>query len=276
MLDARLGVSKVMSEAGLCEPYAHDESEATGGFPDIVVHAENRADILATLEVARTARVPVTPRAAGTGRSGGAIPSMGGIVLCTGRLAAIKEIDRKNLVAVVEPGVITGDLHEAAESLGLFYPPDPNSWKSCMIGGNVAENAGGPRAFKYGTTRDYVLGIEACLVGGDCIRSGRRTAKGVTGYDITALLVGSEGTLAVFSELTLRLVPKPQAVATALGLFRDAASALVAVTAILEAGIVPRCIEFLDGPALVALRNQGVSINLAADRARFARSRFGT
>jgi glycolate oxidase len=199
LLDAQLGVSKVMSEQALCLAYAHDESEAPWALPDVVVHASNLSDIEATLAIALQTGVPVTPRAAGTGRSGGAIPCMGGIVLSTALLNNIKEIDSRNLLAVVQPGVITGDLHAAVEALGLFYPPDPNSWPSCMIGGNVAENAGGPRAFKYGTTRDYVLGIEACLMGGTTVRSGRRTAKGVTGYDITALLVGSEGTLGVFS-----------------------------------------------------------------------------
>src|SRR4029079_6282014 len=133
-------------------------------------------------------------------------PVAGGIVLATHVLSRIKEIHAGDLIAVVEPGVITGDLHAAAEKEGLFYPPDPNSLASCMIGGNVAENAGGPRAFKYGVTREYVLGLEACLMGGHVVRTGRRTVKGVTGYDATSLLVGSEGTLAVFTEITLRLV----------------------------------------------------------------------
>lgn len=259
-----IGDSRVAVDADACGAFAKDESEADGRLPDIVVHAESLAHIEATLRIAEEHGVPVTPRAGGTGRSGGAIPAAGGIVLATAKLSRIKDLDRKNLLAVVEPGVVTGDLHAAAEAEGLFYPPDPNSWKSCMIGGNVAENAGGPRAFKYGTTREYVLGVEACLMGGHTVRSGKRTVKGVTGYDVTALLVGSEGTLGVFSEITLKLLPKPREIATALGLFRDSTSALDAVTAVLHHGLVPRCMEFLDPPALDALRSQGVAIDARA------------
>jgi glycolate oxidase len=161
----------------------------------------------------------------------------------------------------VEPGVITGDLHAAVEREGLFYAPDPNSLDSCMIGGNIAENAGGPRAFKYGVTRDWVLGLTACLVGGRVVRTGKRTVKGVTGYDVTSLLVGSEGTLAVFTEATLRLVPKPPEVATALALFADVRAAASAVSRIVAAGIVPRCLEMLDAGTLAAVRAQGVAVD---------------
>jgi glycolate oxidase len=185
-------------------------------------------------------------------------------VLATHRLARILEIDRENLVAVVQPGVVTGDLHAAVEREGLFYAPDPNSLESCMVGGNLAENAGGPRAFKYGVTRDWVLGLEACLVGGRIVRTGKRTVKGVTGYDVTALLVGSEGTLAVFTEATLRLVPKPAAIATALALFSDVRAAARGVGAIVAAGVVPRCLEMLDAATLGAVRAAGVAVDLRA------------
>jgi glycolate oxidase len=205
--------------------------------------------------------VPVTPRAGGTGRTGGAVPVAGGILLRTDQLAKIKEIDRKDLVCVVEPGVVTRDLHTAVEAEGLFYPPDPNSLASCMIGGNLAENAGGPRAFKYGVTREYVLGVEACLMGGRVLRTGRRTVKGVTGYDVTALLVGSEGTLGVFTEATLRLVPKPPEVTTLLALFDDLGACGAAVSAIVAAGLVPRCLELLDSATLDAVRANGVAID---------------
>jgi glycolate oxidase len=164
----------------------------------------------------------------------------------------------------VEPGVITGDLHAAVEREGLFYAPDPNSLESCMIGGNLAENAGGPRAFKYGVTRDWVLGLESCLMGGRTLRSGKRTLKGVTGYDVTALLIGSEGTLAVFTEATLRLVPKPPEIATALALYSDVQAAAVAVGKIVAAGIVPRCLEMLDAATLDAVRSQGVPVDARA------------
>ena len=223
-----------------CRAYAHDDSDIEGAGADAVVLASCAADVASTLAIAESFGVPVTPRAGGTGRTGGAVPMAGGIVLATHGLAAIKDIDRTNLTAVVEPGVVTGELHAIVEREGLFYAPDPNSLESCMLGGNLAENAGGPRAFKYGVTRDWVLGLEAYLMGGQVVRTGKRTVKGVTGYDVTALLVGSEGTLAVFTEATLRLVPKPPAVATALALFSDVRAAAHAVSAcIVAAGVVP-------------------------------------
>ncbi len=260
-LDRRLGPSKVLTSPDACAPYAADDSDVQGRMPDVVVLAASAADVAATLAVAEACEVPVTPRAGGTGRTGGAVPVAGGIVLATHALAQIKEIDRANLVAVVEPGVVTGDLHAAVEREGLFYAPDPNSLASCRIGGNLAENAGGPRVFKYGATRDWVLGLEACLVGGRVLRTGKRTVKGVTGYDVTSLLVGSEGTLAVFTEATLRLVPKPAALATALALYTDVRQAAAAVGAIVAAGVVPRCLELLDSPSLGAVRSAGVAVD---------------
>jgi glycolate oxidase len=260
-LERRLGPSKVVTSPEACEPYAVDDSDVAGRLPAAVVIAESSADVAATLAVAEACEVPVTPRAGGTGRTGGAVPIAGGIVLATHALARIKDIDRANLIAVVEPGVVTGELHAAVESEGLFYAPDPNSLESCRIGGNLAENAGGPRAFKYGVTRDWVLGLEACLVGGRAVSTGKRTVKGVTGYDVTALLVGSEGTLAVFTAATLRLVPKPPRVSTALALFSEVRAAAAAVGAIVAAGIVPRCLEMLDGATLAAVRGAGVAVD---------------
>src|SRR5882672_8122112 len=261
MLERALGPSKVMTASAQCEPYAADDSDFVGPVPDAVVLATTPDDIARTLEIAQSTEVPVTPRLAGTGRTGGAVPIAGGIVLCTLGMAKIKEIDRTERLAVVEPGVITGDLHDAVEREGLFYPPDPNSLKMCAIGGNVAENAGGPRAFKYGVTREYVLGLEAILMGGTRLRTGRRTVKGVTGYDVTALLTGSEGTLAVFSEVTLRLVSKPPEIATLLALFGDVRTAGQAVSAIVARGLVPRCIELLDSGTLAAVRARGIAID---------------
>ena len=264
-LERVLGPSKVdTSEAGLAR-HAVDESEAIGRMPDAIVLAESTADVAAALTIAEKHGVPVTPRAGGTGRTGGAVPVAGGIVLATHPLSRILEIDRHNLIAVVQPGVVTADLHAAVEAEGLFYPPDPNSLKTCMIGGNVAENAGGPRAFKYGVTRDYVLGLEACLMGGRVLRTGKRTVKGVTGYDVTALLVGSEGTLGVFTEVTLELVPKPTEVATVLALFDDVRASADAVRRIVAAGLVPRCLELMDGPTLGAIRAQGVAVDARAN-----------
>jgi glycolate oxidase len=260
-LDRRLGVSKVLTSPDACAVYATDDSDVAGTPPDVVVVAASAEDVAATLAVAESCDVPVTPRAGGTGRTGGAVPMAGGIVLATHGLAQIKDIDRANLVAVVQPGVVTGELHAAVEREGLFYAPDPNSLDSCMIGGNLGENAGGPRVFKYGATRDWVLGLEACLVGGGVLRTGKRTVKGVTGYDVTSLLVGSEGTLAVFTEATLRLVPKPPALATALALYGDVRQAAAAVSAIVAAGVVPRCLEMLDAATLGAVRSAGVAVD---------------
>jgi glycolate oxidase len=254
----------VLTGVDACAPYGADDSDVAGRPPDAVVLAASTADVAAVLAIADACGVPVTPRAGGTGRTGGAVPVAGGIVLATHALAQVKEIDRANLVAVVEPGVVTGDFHRMVEAEGFFYAPDPNSLESCCIGGNVAENAGGPRAFKYGVTRDWVLGLEACLMGGRVLRTGKRTVKGVTGYDVTALLVGSEGTLAVFTQATLRLVPNPPAVATLLALFTDVRAAARAVGAIVGAGVVPRCLEMLDAATLGAVRAAGVSVDARA------------
>jgi glycolate oxidase len=260
-LERRLGASKVLTGPDACGPYTSDDSDVEGRSPDAVVLAASADDVARTLAIAEEFGVPVTPRAGGTGRSGGAVPVAGGIVLATHALARIKDIDRVNLVAIVEPGVVTGDLHAAVEREGLFYGPDPNSLESCMIGGNLGENAGGPRALKYGVTSDWVLGLEAVPVGGRTLRTGKRTTKGVTGYDLTALLVGSEGTLAVFTEATLRLSLKPPALATALGLFVDVRAAAAAVGAIVTSGAQPRCLEMLDAATLNAVRAAGVAVD---------------
>jgi glycolate oxidase len=259
-LERRLGPSKFLTGVDACAAYAMDDSDVAGRAPDAVVIAASAEDVATTLAIAEACEVPVTPRSGGTGRTGGAVPVAGGIVLATHALARIKDIDRANLVAVVEPGLITGELHAAVEREGLFYGPDPNSLATCMIGGNIAENAGGPRVFKYGATRDWVLGLEATLMGGRVVRTGKRTVKGVTGYDVTSLLVGSEGTLAVFTEATLRLVPRPPNIATALALFTDVHAAAAAVSAIVAAGVVPRCLEMLDAATLDAVRASGVAI----------------
>jgi glycolate oxidase len=266
LLDRALGASKVLTSDEACDRFVADESEALGLRPCAVVLASSSDDIQAALAVAREAEVPITPRAAGTGRTGGAVPVAGGIVLTTLGMNGIKEIDRREGIAVVEPGVVLGELHRAVEAEGWFYPPDPNSLESCALGGNVAENAGGPRAFKYGVTRDYVLGMEALLMGGQRLRVGRRTLKGVTGYDVTALLVGSEGTLAVFSEITLQLIPKPESIITLLSLFPSLASAASAVAEMTgPARLLPRCIELLDASTLEAMRKAGNSLDARAE-----------
>lgn len=264
LLERALGPSKVQVEPSACEPFARDESEAQGETPDAVVFAENADDIAATLRAASEAGVPVIPRAGGSGKTGGAVPVSGGVVLVTRGMSSIKEIDREDLLAVVEPGVILSDLHQAAEREGLFYPPDPNSAAICCLGGNVAENAGGPRAFKYGVTREYVLGLDVCLMTGERLRVGRRTVKGVTGYDLTGLMVGSEGTLGVFTEATVRLIPLPERVMTLVALFRRPREAAAAVARMVAARVVPRCIEFLDSTTTEAVRARGVAVGAGA------------
>ena len=264
LLERALGPSKVLTEHDACERFVRDESEAVGVVPDAVVLAENVDDILAALRVAREAEVPITPRSGGTGRTGGSVPIAGGIVLSTLGMNSIVEVDRREGLAVVQPGVILQDLQTAVEAEGWFYPPDPNSQASCALGGNVAENAGGPRAFKYGVTRDYVLGLDAFLIGGQRIRAGRRTMKGVTGYDVTGLLVGSEGTLAVFGDITLQLIPKPESVMTLMTLFSNVKQASAAVEEVIQRGLTPRCIELLDATTLEAMRSAGNSIDARA------------
>ena len=191
-------------------------------------------------------------RGAGTGYTGGAVPTRGGVVLSMERLNRILDIDQVNLLAVVEPNVITGDLQRAVEEVGLFYPPDPASLDTSSIGGNVAECAGGPRAFKYGTTKRYVLALEAVLPGGEIIRTGSKAVKNVVGYDLTQLLVGSEGTLAIITKVTLRLIPKPAARATLSAAFTDIRGAVDGVTALLQRRVVPAAIELIDADSLRA------------------------
>lgn len=256
LLVRELGPTHIIRDEERLERFLVDES-GLGRFPaEAAVLATSREQVELVLRLAREHRVPVTPRGAGTGMTGGCLPVRGGIVLSTERMTKIKEIDAEDLVAVVEPGVITGDLQAAVEQAGLFYPPDPASLASCSLGGNVAENAGGPRAFKYGVTREYVLGLEAVLMGGETVRPGRRTAKGVTGYDVVGAIVGSEGTFAVATELTLKLLPKPPAVATLLAVFPDMFVGGAAVTALVQNGARPRALELLDRATIDHLRGR--------------------
>lgn len=264
LLEAKLGPSKVLCDGAGLEQYVTDDSGFPGVVPDAVVLAEGPDDILRTLAIAQETGVPVTPRGAGTGRTGGATPIVGGIVLALVGMRQILEIDRNEGLAVVEPGVVLADLQHAVEREGWFYPPDPNSAASCVLGGNVAENAAGPRALKYGPTRDYVLGMDAYLMGGTRLAVGRRTRKGVTGYDLAALLVGSEGTLAVVDKLVLRLVPKPEHVLTFSLQFSRIEHAVLAVTRLAARGCVPRCAELLDAATLEVMRSAGNPVSTAA------------
>jgi glycolate oxidase len=229
--------------------------------PDLVVLPGNTQEISQIAAMCHELRVPLVVRGGGTGYTGGAVPTHGGLVVSLERLKTILEIDEINLLARVQPNVITGDLQDAVERVGLFYPPDPASLRQCAIGGNVAECAGGPRAFKYGTTKRYVLALEAVLPTGEVIRTGSKAVKNVVGYDLTQLLVGSEGTLAIITEVTLRLVPKPAAQRALRASFADIDSAVDAVTKLIQRRVVPASIELVDGASLDALRAfAGVSL----------------
>lgn len=236
--------------------YGRDESPV-GPYPaDAAVRCRSTAEVATVLRLCAEHRVPCTPRGAGSGLTGGCLPVRGGVVLSVEDMQRILEISPDDLVARVEPGVVTGVLQAAVEDQGLFYPPDPASLEYCSIGGNAANNAGGPRAFRYGVTREYVLGLEVGLMGGEILRVGRRTTKGVTGYDLTAGFVGSEGTFGVITELTLRLLPKPPAIATLLAVFRDVDAASRAITALIGRGVRPRVIELADKTSLDHVRGR--------------------
>ncbi len=232
--------------------YSYDATQQEA-LPSAVVRPASADEISRLLRLANRERFPVVPRGAGTGMSGGSVPVQAGVVLSLERMNRILEIDEEDLVAVVEPGVVTGDLQREVESRGLFYPPDPASHRFCSIGGNVAECAGGLRAVKYGVTRDYVLGLEVVLPTGEIVRTGARTFKSVAGYDLTRLMVGSEGTLGVATRITLKLLPLPESVRTLSAYFLSVDAAARAASALIAGRIMPRALELLDQAALRAV-----------------------
>lgn len=235
--------------------YAYDATQMEF-LPDVVVFPSGAEEISRVLMLANRERIPVFPRGSGSGFSGGSLAKGGGIVLVTCRMNRIHRIDTGNLIAVVDPGVITGDLQDAVEKLGLFYPPDPASLRFSTLGGNVSECAGGPRAVKYGVTKDYVLGLEVVLPTGDIITTGGETVKGVVGYDLTRLLCGSEGTLGVITRIILRLLPLPETRRTMLAVFGSIDGAAAAVAAIIRGRIIPATLEFLDHSAVRCVEDQ--------------------
>src|SRR5512144_3099853 len=224
-----------------------------GHPPDVVVFPSNTEQIASIARRCNAERVPLVVRGAGTGFTGGAVPTCGGVLLSMERLNRILEVDELSLLAVVEPNVINADLQNAVEERGLFYPPDPASLNQSSIGGNVAECAGGPRAFKYGTTKRYVLALEAVLPTGEIIQTGSKAVKNVVGYDLTQLLVGSEGTLAIITQIVVRLVPKPPVQVTLRATFRDVGDAVRAVDTLVEARVVPATLELVDHECLEAV-----------------------
>lgn len=250
-LASLIGEKKVLTSGDILESYARDETSDLSAMPDILVRAESVDDVSRTLAFCNERGVPVIPRGAGTGVTGGAVPVMGGVVLSLEKMNRIIEIDRENMVALVEPGAITRDIQEAARAEGLMYPPDPASLDSCSIGGNVAENAGGPRAVKYGVTKDYVLGLEFVLPDGSVITTGGKLVKNATGYNLQGIIIGSEGTLAVVTKIYLRLIPAPLYSIDMLIPFPTLDEAAAAVYTILTNRIVPGTIEFMERDAIL-------------------------
>lgn len=229
--------------------YGHDEvaGEEHAHLPDVVVKPATTGQVAEVVELAVRERIPITPRGAGSGLSGGAVPVHGGILLSLERMNHILEVDRENMVVVVQPGVITNEINERVAEHGLFYAGYPMSQETCFVGGNVAENAGGGRAIKYGVTGRYVLGLEVVLPTGEVVRLGGKRVKDVTGYDLIHLLVGSEGTLGIFTEVTLKLVPLPAARLVLLIPFPDVRSAIGAVPQMMTQGrLTPTAVEFMD------------------------------
>lgn len=233
--------------------YSYDATQKQF-LPDAVVHPGNTEEISQIMQLANEAQVPVFPRGAGSGFTGGSLPVGGGIVLVTTRLDRILDIDEENLVATVEPGVVTEQFQKAVEKVGLFYPPDPASLKFSTLGGNVAECAGGPRCVKYGVTKDFIIGLEVVTPTGDIIKTGGPTMKGVVGYDLTKLMCGSEGTLAVITKIIIKLLPKPEAKKTMLVMFSSIDGAAQAVSAIIRNKIIPTTLEFMDGRTIDCVR----------------------
>ena len=245
-----IGENYVLYDDETLDRYAHDETENLYYLPDIVIKPRNADQISAIMKICNSKKIPVTPRGAGTGLSGGALPHLGGVVLSTERMNSILEIDERNLQVTTEPGVITEVLQMTVKEKGLFYPPDPASRGSCFIGGNIAENSGGPKAVKYGVVKDYVLNLEVVLPTGEIIWTGANVLKNSTGYNLTQLIVGSEGTLGIVTKIVLRLIPHPKYDLLMLVPFKNLEQAGEAVSAIFRAGFVPSAMELVEIDAL--------------------------
>ena len=254
-LIALLGGDKVSNTKAALDSHSGDKWFASYS-PDVVVFAELTADVSAVLAFANQNRIPVTTRGAGVGYVGGCVPVSGGIVLTTERMKRIIGIHPEDGVAIVQPGVITGDLQQAVRAVGWDYPPDPASLKECSIGGNIATNAGGPRCLKYGVTRNYVLGLEVVLADGRVMRTGGRLHKNKTGFDLIGIFVGSEGMLGVVTEITVRIIPKPVSRGMLAAVFSDFEAAAKTVQAILQAGHLPSALEVSDAFTLAAARKK--------------------
>ena len=238
------------------ERYSYSFDASFGEYlPDLVIQPETTEEVSKMVKIANQYKIPVYPRGSATSLSGGPLPVKNGIVLDLSQMKKKLMIDRENLIAIVSPGVKTGDIHKKAEEVGLFYPPDPSSSQVSTIGGNLLENSSGPKGLKYGTTKEYVIGLEVVTPTGEIVRTGGKTVKNVTGYDLTRLIVGSEGTLAIVTEATLRLIPKPKAQKTLLAAFNRFVDSGYAITKILSSGILPAAMELMDQACIQAVEN---------------------
>jgi D-lactate dehydrogenase len=256
-----LGADRVFDDPATRALYAQDETPRQVE-PDAVLFPTSHDEVVALVRIAFEHRIALTPRGAGSGNVGGALPAPGSVVVSFECMRRVLEFDPDNRLIVVEPGVVTDEIERIARGASLFYPPDPGSSAYCRIGGNLAMNAAGPRAVKYGVTRDFVLGLRAVTGNGQEIRTGCRTTKGVTGYDLTRLLVGSEGTLALITEATLKLLPAPEAVATLRVCYASNRAALEAVGRVMHQAVMPSALEFMDHRAIDAIRPTGAANDL--------------
>ncbi|MFY7965242.1 MAG: FAD-binding oxidoreductase [Chitinophagaceae bacterium] len=245
-----VGEEYVFVDAETLDFFSRDETEKLQFTPEVVVKPRTAEEISSILKICNKDLLPVTPRGAGTGLSGGALPHLGGVLLSTSRMSEIIHLDERNLQVTTEPGVITEVLQNAVKEKNLFYPPDPSSKGSCFIGGNIAENSGGPKAVKYGVVKDYVLNLEVVLPTGDIIWTGANVLKNVTGYNLTQLMVGSEGTLGIVTKIVLRLIPLPKFDLLMLVPFASLEKASEAVSAIFRAGFTPSALELVEIDAL--------------------------
>ncbi|MBK5480830.1 FAD-binding protein [Peribacillus sp. TH16] len=265
-IDAIIKTGKVYIDESDRFSYSFDASFGTY-LPDLVIQTKSTEELVSLVKFANREKIPLYPRGQSTSLSGGPLPVKGGIVLDLSVMNDILEIHEEDLVAVVSPGVLTSNIHKAAEQKGFMYPPDPSSSHVSTIGGNLAENSGGPRGLKYGVTKDYVIGLEVITPEGELIKTGGSTVKNVTGYDLTKLIVGSEGTLGIITKAVLRLIPKPKATATIMVIFDSLVDAGSAISIILSAGIFPSKMELMDQASIVAVEQfepLGLPVDAAA------------
>src|SRR6195952_3626945 len=241
-----VGDDAVITSHADLEKYSHDETEDLHYYPEVVAKPKSLEEVSALLKLCNEHLIPVTPRGAGTGLSGGALPIMGGLVIAMERFNKVLNIDEQNLQATVEPGVVTEEFMNQVAAKGLLYPVDPASKGSCFIGGNVSHGSGGPRVVKYGTIREYILNLEVVLPSGDIIWTGANTLKYASGYNLTQLMIGSEGTLGIVTKIVTKLIPHPTADVLMLASFPSNEDACAAVSAIFRAGVIPSAVEFME------------------------------